>query len=687
MNEKISMPQAGFYPFWFWNGVQEEQEIRRQLTEIANSGCKGVVVHARVGNQIPYLSERWFELVECACDECAKLNLKVWIYDEEDYPSGNAGFKIQSLRPDLKQKGWQWKEIDGKLEFFMQTFDRHVDTLHPDTVKLFIELTHEKYKEHLGQYFGNTIEAIYTDDESFMIAPAIGFVWSETLENEFRKTYGKSTEEILTAMVRDLPESAEVRKCYFRLAQRLFLENFIRPQLQWCRENGLVYTGHLSGDEGPRHLSIKNFSSAEAYYRTEHIPAVDDFLLDMNDLGYLRRPYATLETRSNKSFTKKSHPLFTYKLAASVANRSGVNQVSSEVWAFLGWNMPPEFLEGQTLFAIGMGQTLLTPHAFYYTLDGKAEQDCPPTYFIQQPYWHMLQKKISVWTRLAERVAASHAVADTVLVVPEFLLELQNGDSMSGKSDTLLALADEKLQKLILELMRRHIGFDLIEENLLNDGFGKMDYQHVIRHDFDRFEELTPLWDIADSEEVLIQCRRMPDGSKWYFIQNLSGKDWMPAGNFPDGMQVLYDPIRERIVFRGERFPENFRLGHGGCLLLLPDEKRAEIDFELSEFCKPTETLCIEAPGIRQGECGVYTYDFEFSGKWNCLEIASQIGVMEVSVNGCTPQVLWGSGRLSIAEWCNDGCNKLQIRFANSAGLIYGDPNQSFGISSIYLTK
>ena len=187
--------------------------------------------------------------------------------------------------------------------------------------------------------------------------------------------------------------------------------------------------------------------------------------------------------------------------------------------------------------------------------------------------------------------------------------------------------------------------------------------------------------------DLCVACQRLSDGSKWYFIQNLSGKDWMPAGNFPDGMQVLYDPIRERIVFRGERFPENFRLGHGGCLLLLPDEKGAEIDFELSEFCKPTETLCIEAPGIRQGECGVYTYDFEFSGKWNCLEIASQIGVMEVSVNGCAPQVLWGSGRLSIAEWCNDGCNKLQIRFANSAGLIYGDPNQSFGISSIYLTK
>ena len=156
----MKMPQAGFYPFWFWNGVQEEGEIRRQLTEIVASGCKGVVIHARVGNQIPYLSERWFELVRFACEECAGHKIKVWIYDEEDYPSGNAGFKIQKLRPDLIQKCWQWKEQDGKLEFFVKDFSQHIDTLHPDTVKLFIELTHEKYKEHLGHLFGSTIEAI-----------------------------------------------------------------------------------------------------------------------------------------------------------------------------------------------------------------------------------------------------------------------------------------------------------------------------------------------------------------------------------------------------------------------------------------------------------------------------------------------------------------------------------------------
>lgn len=349
--------------------------------------------------------------------------------------------------------------------------------------------------------------------------------------------------------------------------------------------------------------------------------------------------------------------------------------------------MPPEFLEGQTLFEIVMGQTLLTPHAFYYTLKGEAEQDCPPTYFIQQPYWPMLKKELPVWTKLAERVANSQAVADTLLIVPDSLLELQDMESQSYSPDSKLAQADLKLQMLILELMRRHIGFDLMEENQLSAGFGAMEYKRSIHADFAQFDELVPLWDLKDSEEILIQCRQNKDNSKWYLIQNLSGEDWMPSGEFPAGMHVLFDPLRERIIFRGERFPENFRLAHGELLLLFPDCSGAEIDFTVSEFCIPQEKKTVLSPGVQQLQCGVHEYVIEFTGKYSCVEIAAQNGVMEISVNDAPPQVLWGNGRLAIAEWCNCNENRLEIRFANSAGLIYGDPTQKSGISSVVLCR
>ena len=162
------IPRPGFYPFWFWNGMQNEPEITAQLKEFADSGCRGAVLHARKGNQIPYLSDRWIELVEFACEEARKLNLKIWIYDEEGYPSGNAGMRIQKEHPELIQKCLHfaysatdpaspayaafslpdYRLLDETavpagtpaLRFTIAEVPRHVDTLRPETVKHFIEI-------------------------------------------------------------------------------------------------------------------------------------------------------------------------------------------------------------------------------------------------------------------------------------------------------------------------------------------------------------------------------------------------------------------------------------------------------------------------------------------------------------------------------------------------------------------
>ena len=507
----MKIPQAGFYPFWFWNGVQCEAEIVKQLDEIADSGCKGYALHSRQGNQIPYLSPRWLELVEFACEESRKRKLKVWLYDEDGFPSGNAGMRVQQERPDLVQKSLRFSVVPSNpaaASFASYTLDgsslineadlspgtpvlraevhcnpRHVDTLDPDTAKTFLKLNHEVYAKRIGRFFGNTVEAVYTDDVSFLVWYEKAFVWSEELVH----TLGRDCRAHLSKLFCDIPGSDEFRKKYYRTAQELFINNFILPQKKWCHDHDLIYLGHLCGDEGPRVRTIKNYTSPEPFYQAEDVPSVDDYLLDMKDLGYLKRPYTGDRYRTNPCGLENCYPLYTYLTAASVANRSGANQVSSETWAFLGWNMPIEFIEPQTFFEIAMGQTLLTPHAFYYTLEGSAEQDCPPSYFIQQPYWQMFKKRLPVWNRLAERTASTHRVPETVLIVPEALLAMQNGATLAGNQEKL-AQADLALQELILKMMRLHIDFDLLEENQLQQArrednllaAGKMRYKNVV---------------------------------------------------------------------------------------------------------------------------------------------------------------------------------------------------------------
>lgn len=739
----MNIPQAGFYPFWFWNGVQEEAGIIHQLDEIASSGCKGFALHSRKGNQIPYLSHRWLELVEFSCEEASKRNLKIWLYDEDGFPSGNAGMRVQKTRPDLVQKSLHFSVVpsdpcvssfasfsaDGRtpvseadlppgtpvLRFELHLNPEHVDTLSPETVKYFLRLNHKLYAKRIGMFFGNTVEAVYTDDESFLVWYENSFVWSEALENEL----GSSYRQHLGKLVIDQPGSAEFRKKYYHAAQKLFIENFIRPQQKWCHDHGLAYLGHLCGDEGPRSRTIKNYCSPEPYYLAEDVPSVDDYLLDMKDLGYLKRPYTGDAYRINPCGLEKCYPFYTYLTASSVANRSGVNQVSSETWAFLGWNMPIEFLEPQTLFEIAMGQTLLTPHAFYYTLDGEAEQDCPPSYFIQQPYWSMLKKRLPVWSRLAERIASMRRIPETVLIVPDALIFMQNGATLTGKPDKL-AEADLMLQNMILQMMRRHIDFDLIEEgqlqNAVRNGMvldaGKMSYKNIVycseiplaEQTIEKIKDMNvfcendiskiPYW--GEFPEELLVIKRVDDaGDSLWLLQNLSGEPMSLAGEFPEKNLAIVDAATETAVFCGDGFPEGFVLPHGKLLLLAKNWNGAEISFTNSIFvppsqkiplvitAKPAEKLGDLAQQGFSGQAGVFTYEVEFEVTASIIALKMTGGVAEVELNGKPLGICWGSDMLSAPGHKYKDKNKLIIRFANTAGNIYGKQDSPFGIDSI----
>jgi len=91
-------------PFWFWNGNLTKKEITRQIELMDSSGIKEVIIHARSGLVQEYLSNEWFEIVDYAIKELKNKTMKVWIYDEFDWPSGRAGGKVLKETPGLVSK-------------------------------------------------------------------------------------------------------------------------------------------------------------------------------------------------------------------------------------------------------------------------------------------------------------------------------------------------------------------------------------------------------------------------------------------------------------------------------------------------------------------------------------------------------------------------------------------------------
>ena len=654
----------GLYPFWFWNGIEEEHEIERQLELMAAIGCKGVALHSRTGNKIEYLSPRWIELVRCACRCAQRLGLKVWLYDEDGYPSGNAGRKVQQLHPELMQKNLRYdysgtdpdhpaflaydadtyQKVDEStlpkgtpaLRFFKVFAESHVDTLNPESAKQFIALTHERYFAELKEFFGNPIEAVYTDDESYILCANAGLVWSEVLEREYLAEYGHPLEEILPLLVENLPGAGEARHDFYALVQKLFLKNFIAPQWEWCRQHGVAYLGHLAGDEGNFNIYVKNFGSPMPYYMEEDIPSIDDYLCDMKDGGYLRRTHNDGGTRWKDHGVRRFPILFPYKNAASIAHQFKGDLFSSETLTYLTWNCTPDFQDLQTMFEIGMGVNLMTPHAFYYTVGDGTKKDCPPSYFFQQPCYADSASMIRKWTRSANLLLRGQFHADTLLVFPAGVWRICDGEELdpdfhrkTAKTSFTLDRVEHEIADAMLSLMRRHIGFDLGDEFLLQKKgsvgsgtltLGSMTYSTVVlatelpletgtQELLDSFraaggrivsasrEELDSLVpDVRISgegtEEVLVHAREN-NGFRELFLLNLSGHDLAPR--FPvDSNFCLYDPECDRIVFRGNSLPEEFLLREGASVFVLPESfEGLSIPFEESIY-SPFEGTPVE---------------------------------------------------------------------------------------------
>ena len=97
-------------PLWVWNDLVTEEEIQSTLRDLASQEVKQAWVHPRPGLMTPYLSADWFYLWQLALREARKLDMNIWIYDENSYPSGFAGGFVPEVMPESRGRGLVFHE-------------------------------------------------------------------------------------------------------------------------------------------------------------------------------------------------------------------------------------------------------------------------------------------------------------------------------------------------------------------------------------------------------------------------------------------------------------------------------------------------------------------------------------------------------------------------------------------------
>jgi len=411
-------------PFWFLNDELEEREIIRQLDDFKTHGLHCVVLHPRIGipESIVYLSDRFMQGIKYAVQCAHQLSMQVILYDEGMYPSGSAcGLVVRENpkyaarciypRPEDESPGMLETPlckavINGKrfnvvhapsngtirgIHFGQDSHEPNAplagDILNPDAVDCFIRLTHERYLDVLGDYFGNTVIGFFTDEPSPMGRyPREGaFAWTWGME----KDYPLEKIPLLWQEGESGNKARAEHKC--AVSKRLGYVFYHRLS-EWCHKNGLQLTGHPAQPDEITSQQYLDIPGQDLIART--IAPEKDPLSNID--GVMAKLTSDLARQKNKTRNLNE--------ALGVCHRVGNT-----------WDLPFSDAKWMLDHLLSRGCNMLVLHAFYFSLRGPRSGERPPDVGPNTPWWKGYRSFALYLTRLSQLNTGELTAPVTVL--------------------------------------------------------------------------------------------------------------------------------------------------------------------------------------------------------------------------------------------------------------------------------
>lgn len=486
-------PNYSVSVFWFWNDRITDEKTAEQLNMMHRIGVDQPVVHARFGLQNEYLSEDWFGRIQSVLKTCRKNGQKIWLYDEDNWPSGNCAWTItkeekyrehylrfetahltagqvyqksiaesclnitaygsDGAATNLTAAAKNGRLIytakgDVNLYFVFVVVDAYepvgkfcVDYLSKKALHRFLLSTHEKYRAHFQKEFGKTIRGIFMDETRFCNA----MPWTESFPEEFRKRKGYDPIPLLPLLVRKDSLSASFRYDYYDVISDMYGEATFQQIYHWCEKYGMKSTGHLLGEET---LATQSYFGADMVraFQYFHVPALDHL---GNGIGSLDA-----------------------KFVVSASHNYGKMRVSCEAFGASGWDMTYEDLVRTTNWLFQQGVNLILMHGFYYSIRGERSEDFPPSYFFQWKYWDRMPEYVKMVNRMMKMLSDGRQETGILVYSPiesfwkhfEPDLDAKTGFWEKGPwiRDQQAAFIDNQFQLLCNKLTDRNLDFNIL---------------------------------------------------------------------------------------------------------------------------------------------------------------------------------------------------------------------------------
>ena len=504
-------------PFWAWNCKLDKDELLRQIDVFEEMGLGGFHMHVRTGMETEYLGQEYMGLIRACVDYAKEKDMLAWLYDEDRWPSGAAGgivtkdrryrqryllftcdegyapteadeFLVARFDVQLNENGtlaayrrladgeeavgrcwYVWREISRNDPWY--NGQAYLDTLNPDAVKKFIEVTHEAYLREVGDEFGKTVPAIFTDEPQFCRKQTLAFAdsrqrvqlpWTDRIPEAFVAKYGYDLLNKLPELLWDLPEGqvSLARYHYHDLVAELFATAFADQCGDWCEKNGVALTGHMM-EEPTLKSQTAALGEAMRSYRGFHIPGID--------MLCSRLEYTTA------------------KQAQSAVHQYGRPGMMSELYGVTGWDFDfrGHKLHGDWQAALGV--TVRVPHLSWVSMKGNAKRDYPASISYQSSWYKEYSTIEDHFARVATAMTRGVPMVRVGVIHPVESYWLHWGPA--EQTELVRSAMDERFSNVCSWLLRGSVDFDFISESLLPEQcpkasaplqVGKMAYDVVI---------------------------------------------------------------------------------------------------------------------------------------------------------------------------------------------------------------
>ncbi len=535
-NELFENPTSEYrgVPFWSWNTKLKKETLLKQVDIFKEMGLGGFHMHCRVGLDTPYLSDEFMDCIKATVEKAKENKMIACLYDEDRWPSGAAGglvtkdeqyrsrylvftpFKTEDKEVDrekivissMKSASQGTGRLlacygvtlkDGCLEHYRMLSDEsqaeegeavwyayleispkspwynnqtYVDTLNKKAIERFIEVTHEKYYQTVGDEFDGVIPSIFTDEPQFAHKTTLNFAeeqaeviipYTDGFDEFYEKCYGEAFLPHLPEIFWELPDQkvSQHRYRYHDCIAELFASSFADTLGDWCRKHNIMLTGHMMEEPTLQSQTVA-LGEAMRSYRGFDLPGID-MLCD-------RYEYSTA------------------KQAQSASHQFGCPGVMSELYGVTNWDFDFRGHKLQGDWQAALGVTMRVPHLSWMSMGGEAKRDYPASIFYQSPWYKEYPLVENHFARLNTAMTRGQAKVQVGVIHPVESYWLHFGSK--EQTDSVRAEMDQNFENIIEWLLFSQIDFDFIAESLLpiqnqpeekdTLSVGKMNYKAVV---------------------------------------------------------------------------------------------------------------------------------------------------------------------------------------------------------------